>query len=484
MTRSTLVRPVLRATSLLAIIAVVNVASAQATPKVPARPTLGPAKVPVFPKITTETLPNGVRLAVIENHTLPIVAVRVGFAGGFFLDAPGKEGGWTVMVALLQEGSTTRSGAAVAEAAADYGTAITWSPSVPFVGAPSFTTVRSAFRPMLELVADILMHPSFPVDAFPRVQGLQAANATRLPQQSATVNLLNAKLYGANHPYGRSFLGTAASVRALTRDDIVVLQTTYLRPQNTVVVVAGDVTLAEARGVVERAFASWERTGTTVEPNIPAPPPRVEPTTIYLRDDPGAPTSTIYTGLVVPGRGGSDAMAIEAVNTVLGGTQGAGRMWQAFRVDRGLSYFPASGLIWHPEPQVGAWNGLAQVPAAKTDTAVTEWLRVIRETHGDRPLTAAELDFARSNIVGTLPGQIATVDAVATSTLTLLQTRLPTTFFGDYVARLNALTLAQFQAAAAKYLDPDHLVIAVVGDRAKIEAPLRATGIPVVIIDH
>lgn len=477
-----LFRRILWGTTLLAAL---DVASAQPTPKVPARPTPGPAKAPVFPKIVTETLPNGIQLAVIENHTLPLVSVRFGFAGGFFLDAPGKEGGWTMMMTLLQEGSTTRNAAAVADATADYGTNLAWLGGAASAGAPGFTTVRSAFQPMLEIVGDLLMHPAFPADAFRRVQGLQAANAARVPSQTAAVLVLSAMVYGANHPYGRSSIGTDASVRALTRDDIVAIQAKYLRPQNTVVVVSGDVTPAGARAVVDGVFASWERTGVTVEPNIPAPTPRVDPTTIYLRDDPGAPTTTIYTGSLLPGRGGSDAAAIEAVNAVYGATVGSGRIWQAFRVERGLSYSPGSLILWHPEPQVAGWLGSATaVPFAKTDTAVTEWMRVMKETHGDRPLTAEELDFARSSLVGTLPGQMATVSSVADATLALLQTRLPTTFYTDYVKRLNGLTLDQFRAAAAKYLDPDHLVIAVVGDRAKIEAPLRATGIPVVIVDR
>lgn len=484
MRKSTLVRPILRATILLAGIAAVTVASAQATPKVPARPTPGPLKLPVFPKITTETLPNGLRLAVIENHRLPLVAVRFGFAGGSFVDAPGKEGGWTLMMALLQEGSATRNAAAVADAAADYGNTI-WSANPIFAGAPSFTTVLSAFQPVLEVVADVLMHPGFQPDAFQRVQGLRAANAARVPQPTAASFLAYASLYGASHPYARRPIGTGESVRSLTRDDIVAIHQTYVRPQNTVVVVAGDVTPTQARSVVEHAFGSWERGGVTVESNIPAPPGRVGPTTIYLRDDRGASTSTMWTASGVPGRGDSDAPAIEAVNTVLGGTQGAGRMWQAFRVDRGLSYSPASLFVWRPEPQAATWLGAAQaVPSERADTAVTEWLRVLRETHGARPLTAEELDFARSNLVRALPGQVATLDAVATSTLTLFQNRLPTTFYADYITRLNGLTLEQFRAVAAKYVDPDHLVIAVVGDRAKIEAALRATGIPVVIVDR
>src|SRR5260370_37777872 len=125
-------------------------------------------KLPVFPKIPTETLPNGLQLAVIENHKLPIVAVRFGFADASFVDAPGKEGGWAMMMALLQEGSATRSAAAIAEAAADYGSTIVWNPV--FAGAPSFTTVRSAFQPVLAVVADLLMHPGLPADPVRRGQ--------------------------------------------------------------------------------------------------------------------------------------------------------------------------------------------------------------------------------------------------------------------------------------------------------------------------
>lgn len=451
-------------------------------PKVPARPTPGPAAVFVFPKIVTQTLPNGLLLAIVENHELPIVAVRFGFRGGTFLDAPGKEGGWTLMLNSLREGTTSRTGPAIAERAADFGTPIVWSPAAPLLGAPSFTTVRSAFPPLIELVADMLVNPTLPADAVRRLQTAQAAGAARPSQGTLAARTFAAQLYGADHQYAR--FSTDSSVRSLSRDDLVKLQTTYLRPQNTVVVVAGDITVPEARAAVEKAFSSWERGGTTIESAIPAPPAYVAPTTIFLRDQPNAPLSLIIGGQVVPSRGTAGVAPIEAVDAILGGASGGSRMFQAFRVDRGLSYSPSMSIDWRPEPQIATWRGIATVAPAKTDSAVMEWLRVLRDAHGDRPLTTTELEFSRKNLVGALPANLETVVQIANSTLMVLQARLPESFYNDHVRRMNSLTLTEVQAAAAKYLDPDHTVIVVVGDRAKIEAPLRATGIPVVIVDR
>jgi len=486
MSFSTLVRRPLTGRTVFAMMAFASVAHAQVAPKVPARPTPRQAKTPVFPKITVQTLANGLRLAVLENHELPIVAVRVGLPSGTFLDGRGKEGAWALMVSSLREGTMTRSAAAIAEAAADLGAPITWTASTPSLGGPSFTAsftnVRSAWQLSLELLADMLVHPGFGADGMQRAQAALATTAARPTPQILAQRTLAARLYGIDHPYTR--FATDTSIRAVTRDDVVALQSAYLRPQTTTIVVAGDVTPAEARLAVEKAFASWEKTGTTIEPGVAAPAVASMPTTIFLRDQPGAPQSFIIGGQLIPSRASADAAAIEAVAAVLGGASGGSRLFDAFRVARGLSYNPNSQILWRPEPQLATWIAATTVPTAKTDTAVIEWLRVVREVHGDRPLTVAELEFSRNNLVGVLPAQLETVDAVATRTMTVLQNGLNPAFYTEYAARMNSLTLAEVQSAAMKYLDPDHTVIVVVGDRTKLEAPLRATGIPVVIVDR
>lgn len=445
------------------------------------RPTIGPAKPYAFPKIATRTLSNGLRIAVIENHELPIVAVRVGFSGGSFLDAPGKEGQWALMTAALREGTTTRSSDSIGNQLADLGTSVVWPVTDPFLGNPSFTTIRSAWLPALGLVADMLMNPSFPADRVARLQANQAAAAARPSQGTMQTRVTVTNLFGPAHPYAR--FPSDSSIRRLTRDDLVSMQSSYLRPQNTTIVIAGDVTPGEAESGVEKIFSGWRPTGSKAGAIVvEAPPP--SPTTIYLRDLPGAPQSLIMSGSTVPRRGGPDNAALDIADAILGASNIGSRMYQAFRIARGLSYSPSSFVVWKAEPQPGYWLQTAGVPTAKTDSAIVEWMRVIRDMHGDRPVTPTELDFTRRNILGAMAVQFETLDAVATRTLGLSVSRLPLTFYNDYPSRLNAVTLAQVQAAAAKYLDPDHIVIVVTGDRAKIEGPLRATGIPVVIVDH
>jgi predicted Zn-dependent peptidase len=98
-------------------------------------------------------------------------------------------------------------------------------------------------------------------------------------------------------------------------------------------------------------------------------------------------------------------------------------------------------------------------------------------------VTEAELDFSKRNLVGSLPASMERLDALADNVLSSIRDRLPAGYLNNWVTRVNALTVADVRAAAAKYLDPDHLAITVAGDRSKIEASLRATGIPVVIVD-
>lgn len=462
--------------AVLATVLLAHVASAQATPTVPPRPTIGSPHPYTFPKVITELLPNGLRLAVIENHAVPVVAVRVGLRGGSFLDAPGKEGSWTLMLNSFGEGTTTRTAVEIRDAAADLGTSISLVPTP--VSPIGFTTARSMWQPALELLADQLQHPSFPVEGVARAQAALASTAGQVSAQGKALRLLNAQLFGPEHPNAR--FNTDSSVRRITRDDVIALHAAYLRPQNATIVVYGDVTPAAARAAVEKTFGAWEKGGTTVDANVPVPNATVRQTTIYLRDQPNAAVSVIYTGQLVPSHGSSDAPALEVVDGVLGSLGTASRLNTALRVDHGFAYNSTSLLTWRSEPQLATWQGLLVVAPGATDTALVEWLRIVREVRDKRPLTADELTFAQRSLVGRfLFGQ-----GSANRALDVLQNGLPETFYTDYERRMNALTRPEVQAAAVKYFDADHLVIAIVGDRAKIEAPLRATGIPVVIVDH
>jgi zinc protease len=462
-------------------------ASAQRAPvKLPPKPEPAAAKPYVYPTVTVDSLANGLRFAVIENHEMPFVAVRtalagVGPLGVSFLDPAGKPGTIGLMLSALREGTTLRSSAAITDEMADLGTEVFFTGPSAFTP-PWFRAAKSTWEPSLRLLADVLMNPTFPAAGITRLQGTIGTTLDRLPPVSLGQRILYGTLYGVDGPYNQ--FATSATIRGITREDLVAAQQQYLRPQNMLIVIGGDVTLREARQALTSAFGSWQRGGTTVTPIVPTPVTRA-PTTIYLKDSPGLAQTIVLTGQLLPGRDHADAAAIEALASVLGDfTVSAGsRVYNAFRIERGLAYSSRVELIARPVPEMAPLVGTMSVTPATTDTAVMLWQKVIQDLRQARPATESELEFSKRNLIGRLPAQSERIDFVAFDVLASLRDRLPPDYLNKWIGRINNLTLAEVQAAAAKYLDPDHTVIVVVGDRAKIEAPLRATGIPVVIVE-
>src|ERR1043165_4586183 len=146
----------------------------------------------------------------------------------------------------------------------------------------------------------------------------------------------------------------------------------YVRPQTTVSLVAGDIWVAEAREAMQSAFGSWARGGTTLTTPVPPRPTSLAPTTIYLKDSPGLAQSLVSASLPLPVRDNADAAAIDALASLLGdATVSSGsRFYNAFRVERGLSYGPSVQLITRPVPEWAPIIARAPVAPAVTDPAV------------------------------------------------------------------------------------------------------------------
>jgi zinc protease len=452
----------------------------------PPRPVAPPPKPFVYPAFHVDSLTNGLRFAIVENHELPLVVVQTAFSGagllgGSFLDTPGKEGAWGLVLMSLREGTTMRSLAQISDELLDLGTDMRFTSNAAFTP-PWFRASRSTWRPSLDLLADVMINPALTDAGVAHAKVPLTTVLDRLPAITSANRIIVARTYGVGSAYDR--FATSASLAAVARDDVVAIRQKYLRPQNAMLVVAGDVTVREAREAIEHAFGGWERGGTTYMPvAMETPPPAA--TTIYLKDVPGANQSIIVGSQLFPGRESPDAAAIDALNSVLGdfAVSSGSRFYYAFRTERGLSYSPRMNFFTRPIGEKSALVTSVAVAPGMTDTAVTTMLKVFRELKQDKPVTDAELDFAKRNLVGSLSGSMEKLDALADNVLGSMRDRLPDGYLNNWVMRVNALTAADVRAAAAKYLDPDHLAITVAGDRSKIEAALRATGIPVVIVD-
>lgn len=438
------------------------------------RPTPGPAPAFTFPKMESRSLPNGLQVTVVENHELPVVAVRAIIEGGALIDPVGKEGLYGLMTGMLREGTATMTADQLSEAFADLGNS---------VNPTGFTTITQNLDRSLDLMGDMIMHPAFAQPAIDRQKANTITNIQRAKEQPQFIaqRLFGTILYGEGHPYQRA--ATEQSVGGLTRDDLVRFHDEYARPQNVRLVVVGDVTPAYVMPRIEHAFGMWQKGGTTVAYQVPAPR-STDKTTIYLYDRPNSPQSVVTIGQVGPARSSEDFYALDVMNTVFGALSGS-RLNQNLREKHAYTYGANSAWQWRRAPENATFLGSSSIVAPKTDSAVIEWVKELRGIRGERPVTDKEMAFARTNRVAGLPASLESNDQVAGAVSNILQNNLPPDYYQQYVRHVSTITAADVAAVASKYINPDNTTIVIVGDRKVIEPGLRAANVaPIVIVDE
>jgi len=438
-----------------------------------------PADVKV-PSWTKTRLANGADLIISVKRGLPLVSVSMDFIGGAlqFEDAA-KLGTAGLTGQMMTEGTATRTGDQLADAQQLLGTSIFASIGRES-GSISFSSLSDKVDGAFELMADILLNPSFPADALTRRKGqllVQLTSAKDQPNAIAS-NVFNKTLYGDEHPYGR--VVTERTVNAVTRDDIVAFHRAYFQPGRAIVTIVGDVDAAKVRASFEKAFANWKAGGD--RPTFAYPPlPQSRSTTIYLVDKPKAAQSVFALGVPGPSRDTPDYYAIAVMNNILGQLFQS-RLNYLIRELHGYSYGVSSGFAFGKGP--GSFRAGGGIVTAKTDSALIDFMGELKGVQGGKPFTDDELKQGKESLIQRLPQRFAGVDAAAGAISTLYIQGLPETYWQEYAKNIAAVTSDDLVRVAKKYIDLDHFNILIVGDRAVIEEPLRKTGIaPIVVLD-
>ncbi len=246
------------------------------------------------------------------------------------------------------------------------------------------------------------------------------------------------------------------------------------------VTVVGDVTEPSVKPVIEKALAAWPRGGTRPTFTYPALSER-QKTTIFLVDKPGAAQSTFAIGHPGPPRSTPDYYAMQVMNTMLGGMFQS-RLNANIREEKGYSYGVSSSFAYGKGP--GAFRAGGDVVSDKTDAALVEFMKELRGILGDRPVTNDELETAKDSLVQRLPATFASVSAINSALTSLWVQGLPDDYYQQYAKAVAAVTTEDVVRVARKYIEIDRLAIVIVGDRASIEGPLKATGIaPIAYLD-
>jgi predicted Zn-dependent peptidase len=438
-----------------------------------------------FPELTVPfwnklSIANGAQLVVSEKRGLPLVSFQINFIGGANQYEPEEKTGLASFVAsMLSEGTTHRNGDQISNDLQLLGTGVN-----AFIGAESgrvsFLSTKDKFAPTLAVLADLLENPTFPQEALDRLRARTIVSLTQnRDRTSGIANVVFPKtLYTTTHPYGRTM--SEASVTAIKRDDLVAFYKNYFRPGHAVITVVGDITQADAKRVIENALSGWKAGGSVPSfdyPGAPAP----KPTTIFLVDKPGAAQSTFALGEVGPPRATPDYFALRVMNEMLG-VLFQSRLNHNIREVKGYSYGVSSNFAFGKGQ--GAFRAGGDVVTAKTDSALIEFMKELRDIRGPRPPTDDELAQAKASLVQSLPSTFASVTGVNNNIASIYTLGLPEDYYQVFTRAVNAVTREDVVRVAQKYIDPQHLTIVIVGDRSKIEAPLTATKIaPIVVLD-
>lgn len=446
--------------------------NAQATIDRTRAPAVPMAQPLVFPKPQSRTLANGIPVVVLEDHTSPVVSVVAIVYVPTRLEPAGKTGLSSVLTSMLSEGTTSMTADQLANAFADLGNRV----------APTgFYTITANVDRSIALMADQLMHPSFPDAALTRVKANQVAALTRAkesPYYLASRAFANV-VYGKGNAYARS--ATEPEIQSITRADLASYYEKYYRPPNVTFVVGGDITADQAVAKLGRAFGSWAA-GAKADMAI-APPKGVARETIYIVDRPSSPQSVFYVGTLGPPRNAADYFATDLANVTFGGAF-TSRVNLNLREDKHYTYGANSFFSYRRVPQPSTFIMATAVSAPKTDSSLVQIAKEFADIRGARPITSAELAFARGSATKGFPLEFETISSQASAIGGLISDGLPLDYYNGVVQHYRAVTLAEVQKSAVQHMDPSKMAIVIVGDRKVIESGIRAANVaPVVVID-
>jgi zinc protease len=428
-----------------------------------------------LPKLERATLSNGLKIVLAERHEIPMVNLSLLVDSGFAADQFALPGAARLVAGLLDGGTKTRSAPEISEQLAQLGARLTTAPSVDYL-IVRLSSLKANLDRAMDVYADVLLNPVFPETDFRRQQKLQLSTIDREkaePIQTA-FRILPGLIYGKGHAYAEPFTGSGspASVSKLTRDDLLKFHAAWFKPNHATLVVAGDTTLAEMRPKLEKLFAAWKQ-GDTPRKNVPDVSLPAKPV-VYLVDRPGSEQSLILAGNVAPRKSGGTEIPIVAMNNLLGG-EFSSRINLNLREDKHWAYGAQTFLLDARGQR--PFLVYAPVQTDKTKESLAELSKELRGIRGDRPATDAELTQVKTSETLRLPGSRETIGQVAASIEELVEYDLPDNYYETYASKVRELTLADIAKAAASVVQPDHLVWVVVGDRAKIEAGVRESGL-------
>jgi zinc protease len=463
----------------LALVLALAVSVAAQAPDRSHPPQPGPAPTLQLPAIQKQKLSNGLAVWIVELHKVPVAQVNLVVLSGTADDPTGKYGAANLTASMLEEGAGTRTSLEVADAIDFLGADLAAASAV------DASTLRlhvpvARLGDALPIMADVLERPTFPNDELDRLRQQRLTSILQARDDPPTIAAVAFArvLYGPTHRYGTMQMGTASTIKAMSVADLKSFYASTYRPDNAVLLAVGDVSAAALMPRLEQAFGQWKPTGAAHTPTKLPDAAQHGARQIYLVDKPGAAQSQIRIGWIGVPRSTPDYFPIQVMNTILGGSFSS-RLNMNLREQHGYTYGASS--LFDYRLSAGPFAAAAGVQTDKTADALKEFFNELTAIR--KPVPAEELTRAKNYVALRYPGSFETTGDISRRLEDAIVYRLPDDYFSRYVQNIQAVTAADVQRVAEKYIQPDKFAIVVVGDRQKIEAPIKALNLgPIKIV--
>ena len=442
--------------------------SAQQAPDRTHPPQPGPPAPLKLPAIQKQRLSNGLPVWIVETHEVPVAQVNLVVYSGTANDPPGKFGVASLTAAMLEEGAGDRSALQLADAI-DYLGADLGATSGIDSSAVRLHVPVARLAEALPIMADVALRPTFPGDELERQRQQRLTSILQGRDDPPTISsaAFSRILYGKAHRYGTPQVGTAETIKTFTPDDLRAFYASAFRPENATLLAVGDLTADKVMPLLEKSFGTWKATAPAAAEKLPAVD-QAPARQIYLVDKPGAAQSQIRIGWIGVPRSTPDYFPITVANTILGGSF-TSRLNNNLREVHGYTYGASSSFDMRAS--AGPFVAAAGVQTDKTAEALKEFFIELEAIL--KPVPADELARAKNYVALRFPSAFEATGDISRRLEDMLVYHLPDDYFSKYVQNIQAVTAADIQRVAQKYIQPGKFAVVIVGDLKAIEPGIR-----------
>lgn len=442
-------------------------------------PPVAPVADLALPPIQHARLSNGIPVQVMQRTSVPKVLVSIEFDAGYAADGQERQGLQSLMLDVLDEGTTTRNSIAIAEQQERLGATISAAASLD-VSTITLDALKPNLSASLDLMADLIRNPAFDPREVARLRDQRLAEiAQNLTSPTGlAAEVLNPAIYGPAHPYGvpAGGLGRASIIRAVDPAMLRQEHGRWFRPDLATITVVGDTSVEEVLPLLEKALGGWTAPAEAaprkaLETPVPAGRGR-----LIVVDRPNAPQSVIAAGKALGLTGKDPDLAIDLANEVIG-SGFLSRLNMDLREDKGWTYGVGSSVGRAVGPRTFTLR--TSVQSDRTGDA----LRLIRSQMAafpeKKPALAEEVARVTDGNIRGLPNRYETNAQVLGALALNRRLGRPDDWDATLASRLRKIDAAAIDKAAAEWLQPSDMVFVVVGDRRIIDPQLKAIDLPV-----